>query len=325
MVERGGRGKEFEDVGAHFGGRWWCTIDPIGAIGVGREGAVGADMVGAAAGAVGVGVLGPAVAVEEDGALGDGVADESVDACFGRCGDEGDALSLVRVGRVEGPFDFLLEGCEQGNGHDDLLGGHADLARMHERAVDAFPGREAQVRSWENDCRRFAAEFHQAGLQDAAGLLGDDAPHRGGACEVDLFDGRVRDQGRGHSGAVAGFHVDGVEHARWQAGFREDGGDGPEATWGALGALEDDGVASSEGGADGTHSEDVGGVPGGDAKDDSVGLFEDDSLAVGLGADWFAGGECGDDAAGDIAQYLNACGDDEACSVGRSALCLLIS
>lgn len=220
---------------------------------------------------------------------------------------------------------MCLKGWEQGNGHDDLLSGHADLSRMHERAVDAFPSREAQVRPWEDDRRRFAAEFHQAGLQHAAGLLGDDATHRGGACEVDLFDGWVRDEGRGHGRAVAGFHVDGVEHARREAGFREDGGDGPEATWGALGAFEDDGVAGGEGGADGTHPEDVGGVPGGDTEDDSVGFFEDDGLAVGLGADRFAGGEGSDDAAGDIAQYLNACGDDEACDVGRLVSCFPIS
>ena len=227
VVKRGCRGQEFEDVGAHFGRRT-CTSGAIGAIGVGREGAVGADMV--RAGTVGARASGLAVAVEEDGALGDGIADQSIDPRFRSGGDERDALSLVWVCRVEGAFDFFLEGGEEGNGHDDLLRGHADLSRMHERAVDAFPSREGEVRSGQDDCRRFATEFHQAWLQDAAGLLGDDAPHRGGAREVDLFDGRVRDQGRGHGGAVAGFDVDGVEHARREAGFSEDGGDGPEAT-----------------------------------------------------------------------------------------------
>ena len=210
-----------------------------------------------------------------------------------------------------------LKGGEQGNGHDDLLGGHADLSRVHEGAVDALPSGEVEVRPWQDDCGRFATEFHQAWLQDATGLLGDDAADRGGACEVDLFDGRVGDEGRGHSGAVAGFHIDGVEHAGGKAGLSEDGGDGPEATRRALGALEDNGVASCEGRADGTHAEDVGGVPGGDTEDDSVWFLEDDGLSVWLGADWFAGGECRDDAAGDITQYLSACGDDEACNVGR--------
>ena len=72
MVERGGGGQEFEDVGAHFGG-WGCPIDAV-AVGIGCEGAVGADMV-AGAGTVGGVLLGLVVAVEENGAFGDGIVD----------------------------------------------------------------------------------------------------------------------------------------------------------------------------------------------------------------------------------------------------------
>ena len=145
---------------------------------------------------------------------------------------------------------------------------------VEESAERALGGCFLQIGVREDDGAGFAAELHQHGLEGLAGGGGDDAADVGAAGEIDLLDGGVLDQQGGDGRGVLGAVREHVEAAGGQAGFLEDGADGPVAARGELGRFEDGGVARCEGVGDGAEAEDVRRVPAGKVSGGLVECFQ---------------------------------------------------
>lgn len=196
-------------------------------------------------GRAGLGVV--RVAVDGGGALGHGVGEQRLVLGHGQRGHElrhaHAPLGLGAEDLVHGLPERGAEGVGHLGVHQDAFGGHADLARVQEGAERALQRRGRDVGVLAHDGGRFAAEFHHARLEEFTGLRGDDGPHGRGPREVDLPDGRVRDECRGHAGRVGWSVVQGVETSRGEPCGVEDGRESPVCCGRRLGAFENHGVA----------------------------------------------------------------------------------
>ena len=167
---------------------------------------------------------------------------------------------LARLGRQRGG-ELVGHG---GVGHD-ALGGHADLALVHERAELGGRHRLVQVGVGQDHQRRLAAQLQQHALEVAGRVLGDQPAHARGAGEVDPAHGRVGDQLVDHVGGGVGLVGHQVHRAVGQPGVVQRLGDRRVRARAHLRRLQDHGVAEGQRGGHGARAQDHRRVPGRDA------------------------------------------------------------
>ena len=211
---------------------------------------------------------------EHSRALAHGIRDATLDGLERALVDQraDDRVRLLRVARLQ-PLrlrhELLDERVRNRALDDDLPGGHADLALVEERPERRRVHRVLEVGVGEHDQRVVAAELEQDPLEVAAGRLGELAPGRGRAGEVEPAHERVLDQLVADRPGLAGRVRDDVEHPRGQPRLGEDLA--PEQSTDdrrVLGRLQHDRVAERERRRDRARGEDERGIPGRDRADD---------------------------------------------------------
>ncbi len=127
---------------------------------------------------------------------------------------------------------------------DHALGRHADLALIRERTEHGGIDGLIEIRIFEHDQRRLAAQFEQAGLQVLRRQRRNDLADARGAREIHALHRRMPDQRIGDFLRILRLVRDDVDHAIRHAGITQRRRDQAVRGRAHFRCLEDDGVTA---------------------------------------------------------------------------------